>query len=71
MKLVISAMFDELIRQGHISQQQDPCDLALPGAYEDVPSVITYGTPNISVHTGVHTNAKLEQRPARDFGLSS
>jgi hypothetical protein len=71
MKLVISEMFDELIRLGHITPEQDPSELTLPGAYDDVPSVITYGTPNIPVHTGVHTNAELEQRSTRNFGLSS
>jgi hypothetical protein len=71
MKLPISEMFDELIRLGHITPDQDPSDLTLPGAYADVPSVIAYGTPNIPVRTGVHTNAELEQRFTRDFGLPS
>lgn len=71
MKLVISEMFADLIRLGHITPEQDPCDLTLPGAFADVPSVITYGTPNVPVHMGVHSNAELEQRPTRDFGLPS
>ena len=71
MRLAISEMFAELIRLGHITPDPDTRDLALPGAYEDVPSVITYGTPNVPVHTGVHTDAKLEQRTSRNFGLSS
>jgi hypothetical protein len=70
MKLLISEMFDELIRLGHITPDRDPRDLKLPGAYDDVPSVIAYGTPNIPVNTGVHTDAKLEQRASRDLDLS-
>jgi hypothetical protein len=70
MKLAISEMFDELIRQGHIVPEADPCDLTLPGAFIEVPSVITYGTPNIPVHMGVHSDAQLEQRSKRDLGIS-
>ena len=70
MKLVISEMFEELIREGYITPETDPSDLTLPGAFADVPSVITYGTPNIPVHMGVHSNAELEQRSTRDFDIS-
>jgi hypothetical protein len=70
MKLLVSEMFDELVKMGHITPATDPCDLALPGAFADVPSVITYGTPNVPVHTGVHLNAQLEQRPTGNFSLS-
>ncbi|WGS23381.1 MULTISPECIES: hypothetical protein [unclassified Bradyrhizobium] len=69
MKLIVSEMFDDLIRMGHITPEADPADLTLPGAYADVPSVITYGTPNVPVHMGVHSNAELEQRTSRDFRL--
>jgi hypothetical protein len=70
MKLAISEMFDELIRLGHITPALDPSDLKLPGAYDDVPSVIAYGTPNIPVKTGVHTDAQLEQRTTRNLDPS-
>lgn len=71
MKLTVSEMFDDLIRLGHITPETDPCDLTLPGAYADVPSVITYGTPNVPVHMGVHSNAELDERSARNFSLPS
>ena len=69
MKLIVSEMFDDLIRQGHITPETDPSDLTLPGAFADVPSVITYGTPNVPVHMGVHSNAELDQRFTRNFSL--
>jgi hypothetical protein len=71
MKLIVSEMFDDLIRQGYITPEIDPCDLTLPGAYADVPSVMTYGTPNVPVQMGVHSNAELEQHTSRNFGLPS
>ena len=69
MKLIVTDMFDELIRLGHITPESDPSDLSLPGAYQDVPSVITYGTPNVPVRMGVHSNAELEQHSSRNFSL--
>lgn len=70
MKLIVSEMFDDLIRQGYITPETDPSDLTLPGAFADVPSVITYGTPNVPVHMGVHSNAELDQRPTGNISLS-
>lgn len=69
MKLIVSAMFDDLIQQGHITPETDPSDFTLPGAFVDVPSVITYGTPNVPVHRGVHSNAELDERSTRNFSL--
>lgn len=71
MNLPVTKLFEELVRQGHIQQSVDPTDMALPGAFESVPAITTYGTPNIPVHLGVHTSAELEQRSSRDFSLPS
>jgi hypothetical protein len=57
----VTRMFEELIKLGHITPSTETIDTVLPGAFRPVPSVVTYDTPNIPVHVGVHTNAKLGQ----------
>lgn len=72
MKLPVSELFEELVRQGHITPPgEGSMDESLPGAFDVVPSIVTYGTPNIPVHRGVHTNAKLEQHTKGNFSSSN
>jgi hypothetical protein len=60
-------MFAELTKLGYIIQPAQEMDMrALPGALQSVPSITTYGTPDIPVNTGAHSHAELEQRPAGD-----
>ena len=60
--LPITAMFLEMVAQGHISPVEHMENLRLPGEYVAVPSITTYGTPELPIHTGVATNAQLGQR---------
>jgi hypothetical protein len=55
-------IFNELVRQGHITPVEHMEDLRLPGEFVSVPTVVTYATPDIPILAGAHDNAKLEQR---------
>lgn len=69
--LPITAMFREMIAQGHISPVEHMENLRLPGEFVTVPSITTYGTPEMPIRTGVDTDAQLGQRTQRDFATSS
>jgi hypothetical protein len=58
------SMFNELAKLGHIQPAQDMDMWSLPGALKSVPSITTYGTPDIPVDTGAPSYAELEQRPS-------
>jgi hypothetical protein len=60
--LPVTAMFLEMISQGHITPVEHMEDLRLPGEFVAVPSITTYGTPELPIRTGVDTNAQLGQR---------
>jgi hypothetical protein len=57
-----AAMLDELIRLGHIVTIDQKEELVFPGAHNFVPTILSYGTPNIPIRQPEHKNAKLEQR---------
>jgi hypothetical protein len=65
--LPVTTMFREMISQGHISPVEHMENLRLPGEFIAVPSITTYGTPEIPIRTGVDTNAQLAQRTQRNF----
>lgn len=60
--LPVTTMFLELISQGHITPVEHMENLRLPGEFVAVPSITTYGTPELPIRTGVATNAQLGQR---------
>jgi len=64
-------MFKEMVEQGHILPAQHMENLRLPGEFVAVPTITTYGTPELPIRTGVDTNAELGQRPQRDIRTSS
>jgi hypothetical protein len=64
-------IFNELVRQGHITPVEHMEDLRLPGEFISVPTVVTYATPDIPIRAGAHDNAKLEQRSKGDITPSS
>ena len=48
--------------QGHIVPVEHMEELRLPGEFLAVPSICTYGTPDIPPRIGVESGAKLDQR---------
>ena len=60
--LPVTKMFLEMIAQGHFKPVEHMEELRLPGEYMTVPSITTYGTPDVPIRTGVAGNAKLGQR---------
>lgn len=63
-KLPVTKMFNELAKLGYINPAQEMDVLTFPGALRSVPSITTYGTPDIPVSTGVQSYAELEKRPS-------
>ncbi len=64
--LPVTAMFEELVRLGHIRVPEKMNHLRLPGAYAPVPSIVVYSTPDITFHNGGSGHAKLGQYTPRD-----
>lgn len=60
--LPITAMFNEMVRLGQITPTDRMEDLRMPGELPYVPSIATYGTPDVPIKPGME-NAELEQRP--------
>jgi len=65
--LPITAMFVELVRSGYVAVPTHMEDFRLPGAFEDVPSIIGYATPELPIRTGMTDYAELGQRPQRNI----
>jgi hypothetical protein len=65
--LEVTEIFNELVRQGHISPVEQMEDLRMPGELPYVPSIATYGTPHMAATGGI-VHAELEQRAERNFG---
>jgi|CXWK01.1.fsa_nt_gi hypothetical protein len=68
--LPVTTMFREMVSQGHISPVDHMENLRLPGEFVAVPSITTYGTPDMPIRTGVDTDAQLGQRSQRNFTTS-
>ena len=56
----VAAMFEDLIRQGHITPVEHMEELRLPGEFASVPTILTYTTPEIPIRLGVHHDAHGE-----------
>lgn len=65
-ELPVLEMFNELIRLGYI-HPTEMVDMPDIGAYQSVPTITAYGTPDMPVCIGVHTHAELEQRSKGDI----
>lgn len=50
--LPVTTMFREMVSQGHISPVDHMENLRLPGEFVAVPSITTYGTPDMPIRTG-------------------
>ncbi len=61
-QLPVSRLFQEMIMQGHIVPAEHMEEMRLPGEYVAVPSICTYGIPDVPVRIGVESGAKLDQR---------
>lgn len=48
----VSDMFEDLVRHGHIKPIIRMEEMELPGAYPQVPSVISYTTPDVPIRSG-------------------
>ena len=70
-KLPVTQMFLEMIAQGHIKPTEHMEELRLPGEFVAVPSITTYGTPDMPIRTGVTSYAKLGQRAEGNFAVTS
>ena len=69
--LPITAIFQELVRQGYLTPPAHMEDMRLPGEFVSVPTVISYGTPDTPIRTGVHSNAELGQYSQRNLDSPS
>lgn len=49
--LPVTTMFREMVSQGHISPVDHMENLRLPGEFVAVPSITTYGTPDMPIPT--------------------
>lgn len=58
----VTEMFVELIQRGKIVPVGEVLNMRLPGEYEYVPSIVTYGTPDVSLSVEVIHNAQLGHR---------
>ena len=56
----VTAIFLDLVKQGHITPVAHVHG-SLPGQLPQVPTITTYGTPDIPLGTGVHRNAQLAE----------
>ena len=65
--LPVTKMFLEMIAQGHIKTVEHMEELRLPGELIAIPTITTYGTPDIPIRNGVDVNAKLGQRAERNL----
>lgn len=61
--LEVTEMFKELVRQGHVTPATEMEDLRLPGELPYIPSIATYGTPDVLERVGGVQGAELGQRP--------
>ena len=67
-KLPVTAIFEELVRMGHLTPPAVMEEMRLPGQFLTVPSYTTYGIPDFPLSRGIYDDAKLGQRPQTDFG---
>jgi hypothetical protein len=58
----VTAMFLDMVSSGQISPVTHMENLRLPGEYLVVPTITTYGTPDLPIRFGADTDAKLGQR---------
>lgn len=65
-KLPVTEMFEEMVRLGYIRPPAQMEEMRLPGEYAFVPSVISYGTPDVPIRAGIHRDAKLGQHSQGD-----
>ena len=69
--LPVTKMFSELVRLGYITPPTRMEEMAFPGAYPSLPTIIGYTTPDSPVHLGMQEDAELGQRAQRDLHSSS
>jgi hypothetical protein len=60
--LPITDMFKELVRLQHITPPATMENLRFPGETPTIPTIASYGTPELRADGGKLVNAKLEQR---------
>ena len=60
--LSVTAMFNELVRAGHVRPNGADVPRELPGAFRKVPSISDYATPEAPLRPEAELNAKLGQR---------
>lgn len=65
--LEVTEMFKDMVRQGYFVPVEQMEDLRMPGELPYVPSIATYGTPDMPATGGI-VHAELEQRAERNFG---
>ena len=54
-------LFSELAHEGVFTPADQMQTFQMPTLLEQVPSFVTYGTPDLPVRTGVYGNARLER----------
>ncbi|NTF88536.1 hypothetical protein G6L46_15505 [Agrobacterium rhizogenes] len=69
--LEITEMFRELVNSGKITPVERMEDLRFPGELPYIPTIATYGTPDLPSNVGTNSYAQLEQRTAGDFRPAS
>ena len=57
--LPVTAMFEELIRLGHITPTVHMEELREPGALNPVPTRLGYVTPDVPIRLGVHADKMM------------
>jgi hypothetical protein len=65
--LEVTAMFTALVKNGQISPAENMEDLRFPGELPYIPTIATYGTPEVPVRVGNSSNAQLGQRTQGNF----
>jgi hypothetical protein len=60
-------MLEELARRGLIVPTGTQADFAMPTVLQTVPTIVTYGTPELPIDIGTG-DARLEQRPTGNSG---
>ncbi len=61
-EMTVTEMLLTLIEKGIVTPNNKLNDLTFPGEFDHVPSITSYGTPDIVINNGIHLDAKLEQR---------
>jgi hypothetical protein len=70
-KMTVTEMLQDLIDGGHVVPSESQMEHELPGAFENVRTITSYGIPEKTVIREVSTDAELDKRSSRDRNRTS